>query len=108
MHTPRCGHAVGSPREYVDQSIRAGLAEICFTDHQPLLRGRDPGLTMALEELPDYVAEVRALRDEYRGRLTIKLGLEADYFPDLVPETGALLAREDFDLVLGSVHFQDG
>jgi histidinol-phosphatase (PHP family) len=108
MHTPRCGHAVGAPREYVQQSIRAGLREICFTDHQPLLRGRDPGLTMAVEELPDYIAEVMALRDEFRGRIVIKLGLEADYFPDLVGETGALLGSQDWDLVLGSVHFQDG
>jgi histidinol-phosphatase (PHP family) len=108
MHTARCGHAVGEARDYVEQAVRAGLREICFTDHQPLLRGRDPGLTMALEELPGYVAEVLSLREEYRGKIDVKLGLEADYFPDLVPETAALLAPHDWDLVLGSVHFQDG
>src|SRR5258706_5263848 len=106
MHTSRCGHAVGVAREYVLASLAAGLAEITFTDHQPFLRGRDPGLTMAPEELPDYVAEVLALRDEFAGRIRIKLGLEADYLPELVPDTRAALATEAWDLVLGGVHFQ--
>jgi histidinol-phosphatase (PHP family) len=105
-HTARCGHAIGDAREYVDAAISAGISLLTFTDHQPFLRGRDSGLTMAREELPDYVSEVRALADEYRGRITIRLGLEADYLPERVEETRALLAEHAFDLVLGGVHFQ--
>jgi histidinol-phosphatase (PHP family) len=106
MHTARCGHAVGSAREYVEQALRAGLREICFTDHQPFLRRRDPGLTMAPEELPGYVEEVLSLRDEFRDRIVIRLGLEADYLPERVPETADVLSRHPWDLVLGGVHFQ--
>lgn len=106
MHTARCGHAVGEAREYALASIAAGLREITFTDHQPFLRYRDPGLTMTEEELPRYVAEVLSLRDELRDRITIKLGLEADYLPELVPQTRELLGRHDWDLVLGGLHFQ--
>jgi len=105
MHTSRCGHAVGEAREYALASIAAGLAEITFTDHQPFLRGRDPGLTMAAEELPRYVEEVLALKDELAGKIRIKLGLEADYLPELVPETRAALSTVPWDLVLGGVHF---
>lgn len=106
MHTARCGHASGDAREYIEASIAAGLSVITFTDHQPFLRYRDTGLTMALEELPDYLDEVRALRDEYRGRIDVRVGLEADYLPERVEETRALLAGHAFDLVLGGLHFQ--
>ena len=106
MHTARCGHATGDAREYVEASIAAGLAIITFTDHQPFLRYRDSGLTMTPEELPAYVEEVRALRDEFRGRIDIRVGLEADYLAERVEETRALLASQRFDLVLGGLHFQ--
>ena len=37
-HTPLCGHASGTPREYAQDALDAGLDGICFTDHMPVPR----------------------------------------------------------------------
>ena len=84
LHTSRCGHARGSMQEYVAAARAGGLTEIGFADHLPMYwlppGQRDPGLAMAMEELPGYIGEVQALREENPG-LVIRLGIEADYIP---------------------------
>lgn len=112
VHTFRCGHAGGSSREFVKAAIARGLSEIAFTDHIPLYflatGKRDPRLAMAEEELEGYVSEVRQLAQEFRGRITVRLGLEADFAEGCEELLASWLARADWDLVLGSVHHVAG
>lgn len=111
-HTVRCGHAGGETRDYVVKALERGLAEIAFTDHVPLyfLPGDDPdpGLAMTCAELPEYVSEVLALKEEFRGRIDVLLGLEADYAEGHEDALRELLALHDWDVVLGSVHWVAG
>lgn len=108
-HTARCGHAVGEAREYVEAALAAGLRSIAVTDHVPMFwlpePERDPRLAMRPEELPGYVEEVLALKVEYRGRIEVLLGIEADFVPGHEEGLRRLLAPYPFDLVLGSVHW---
>lgn len=112
VHTARCGHAGGTMREFVESAIARGLTEIAFTDHIPLyfLPGEDPdpNLAMTRAELPGYVEEVRALRDEYRGRIDVLLGLEADFAEGHEAPLKEILDAYDWDVVLGSVHWVAG
>jgi histidinol-phosphatase (PHP family) len=112
VHTARCGHAGGATRDYVLHAISRGLTEIAITDHVPLyfLPGEDPepGLAMTRSELPEYVAEVLALRGEFRGTIDVLLGIEADYAEGHEAELAALLEPYAWDVVLGSVHFVAG
>jgi len=112
VHTARCGHAGGTMREYVEAALARGLSELAFTDHVPLyfLPGDDPdpGLAMTRAELPGYVEEVLALREEYRGRIDVLLGIEADYAEGHEAALRELLAPYDWDVVLGSVHWVAG
>jgi histidinol-phosphatase (PHP family) len=112
VHTARCGHAGGTMREYVEAALSRGLSEIAFTDHLPLyfLPGDDPdpALAMTREELPGYVEEVLALKEEYRGRIDVLLGVEADYAEGHEAALRELLAAHDWDVVLGSVHWVAG
>ena len=107
IHTKRCGHARGEMEQYVERALETGLEEIGFSDHLPFFHKRDPGYTMALEELPGYVEDVERMRGQH-PRLRIKLGVEADYFPGQEKETEKALEAHPFDFVLGSVHFIDG
>jgi histidinol-phosphatase (PHP family) len=107
IHTPRCGHASGAMRDYVLAAREAGLAEMGFADHFPLLHLDDPHLAMGLEEVPLYIAEVEALRAEFPD-FPIRLGIEADYVPEVLDRLEELLGGYDFDYVYGSVHFVDG
>ena len=112
VHTARCGHAGGATRDYVLHGLSRGLTEIAITDHVPLyfLSGEDPepGLAMSRDELPGYVEEVLALREEFRGRIDVRLGIEADYAEGHEAELTTLLAPYDWDVVLGSVHLVAG
>lgn len=83
-HTPRCNHAVGKERRYVERALEGGFKELGFSDHTPYFFG-EPGyyssFRMHPDELEDYVQTLLALREEYAGRIQIYIGLEAEYYP---------------------------
>jgi histidinol-phosphatase (PHP family) len=112
VHTFRCGHAGGRSRDFVERAVAKGLSEIGFTDHIPLYflppADRDPKLAMSEDQFDGYVAEIRALREEYAGRIEVRLGLEADYAEGHEAGLARWLSRADWDLVLGSVHWVAG
>ncbi|MBN2071050.1 MAG: histidinol-phosphatase HisJ family protein [Candidatus Krumholzibacteriota bacterium] len=105
MHGEFCGHAEGPLEDYVLAAIERNIFEIGFSAHLPLVTAPDPYHAMVEERLPDYVRIVRDLSRKYSGIMTIRLGIEADYFPGLEDKTGRLLQSAPFDYVLGSVHF---
>jgi histidinol-phosphatase (PHP family) len=112
VHTYRCGHAGGASRDFVLRALELGLCEIALTDHIPLYflapEDRDPKLAMREDQLEGYLAEVRDLRDEFAGKIPVRLGLEADYAEGREDELARWLSRADWDLVLGSVHWVAG
>lgn len=79
-HTPLCRHAVGEPTELAAQALRAGVAELGFSDHAPMPRDDFDDWRMRAAELDLYVAKVEQARRDHPN-LIIKLGLEVDYLP---------------------------
>lgn len=63
---------------------------------------------MAKKEFREYIAEVKALRDEYRGRINVLVGVESDFFPDHVARYRRIYAQYDLDYIIGSVHVLGG
>jgi len=104
MHTPLCKHARGEPSAYAAQAERVGLRGITFTCHSPMPEGWDAGVRMTLAQLPQYVDMIGAARDEYAGRVDLRLGLESDYFPGMEAWIADVHDRADFSYILGSVH----
>lgn len=111
-HTYRCGHAVGTMREYVDAAIRAGVTDVGLTDHLWLYfvppAERDERWAIRETEFDAHYAEMLEVREEYRGRIDVRVAVEADYVAGHEAELLAILGRYEFDFVLGSVHFMDG
>ena len=105
LHTPLCGHATGTPREYAQTALDAGLSGLCFTDHMPMPRWYDAPWRMRLEQLPEYIAEIAAVQQEFAGRLDVRLGLEADFHPGTEKFVEKVLGMFDWDYVIGSVHY---
>ena len=82
-HTTRCMHATGSDEDYVLSAIKGGYQELGFSDHTPWKYHTDyvADMRMLPEELPRYVESLRSLREKYRDQISIKIGLECEYFP---------------------------
>ena len=107
-HTPLCKHAVGTPAEYAAVAESRGLKGIIITCHGPLPDGLGIDHRMAPEEFDRYIELVAATREEFAGRVDVRLGLESDYFPGIEAWAEKLHARAPLHHVLGSVHMQVG
>lgn len=84
-HTARCGHAVGEDRDYVTAAIAAGIKVLGFSDHTPYVGfggNYYSDFRMRPEALADYVESVNYLKEEFKDKIEIRLGLEAEYYPE--------------------------
>ena len=104
MHTPLCKHARGEPEAYAAEAEKQGLKGIIFTCHNPGPQGWSERVRMSLDQFPDYVDMVQRAREEWSGRVDVRLGLESDYIPGIEPFLEKLHSQADFHYVLGSVH----
>lgn len=84
-----------SPREMVEAALARGLDAIGFSDHSHT--AFDPSWCMACGRAAEYRETVRALADEYCGRIRVLCGVEQDYYSE---EPAA-----EYDYVIGSVHY---
>ena len=108
-HTYRCGHAVGEDREYVETAIARGLKTLGFSEHipMPFPDGHESRFRMPFRLLDDYVKSVLELQAEYRQDIDIRLGFEAEYYPDLFESMLRLLSPYPVDYLLLAQHFND-
>lgn len=108
-HHVRCGHAVGELEEYVLRGIEMGLSQIGLSDHMPLLHVDPatyyPEMAMPMDELPRYVEECLSLKERYKDRIDVRVGLEGDFIEGYEAEIEQLVTSYPWDYVIGSVHF---
>lgn len=105
-HTPLCKHASGTPGEYAAMAEARGLKGVIITCHGPLPDNLGIEHRMAPEQYEEYVDLVAAAREEFAGRVDVRLGLESDFFPGIERWAEQLHARVPLHHVLGSVHMQ--
>lgn len=99
-HTTRCEHAQGEDEAYVLAAIQNGYQYLGFSDHAPYEHGYVKGERMKKEQLEDYIQSVKALQKKYEDQITIRIGLEFEYFEDQMEEL--LTYKEQMDyLILG-------
>lgn len=108
-HTWRCGHAEGSERDYVQRAVEAGLKTLGFSDHTPYdffdSEPRDRPIRMKPEELPGYAETIRTLAGEYRDRVRIFVGVEAEYYPKYFPRLLEWLKENGIQYMILGQHF---
>jgi histidinol-phosphatase (PHP family) len=113
IHTPYCPHGTKDKLEaYIEQAIKEEFTCITFTEHAPLpLPFTDPtpmkDSAMKLEDMEDYIMDIGALKDKYRNKITINIGLEVDYIKEYEAETKEFLNKygKYIDDSILSVHF---
>lgn len=105
-HTPLCQHAVGRPTEFADFAFRRGFDGLIVTCHNPMPAGFAPRVRMRPDDFDEYLRMVFRARQDWRGKIDVRLGTEADYFPGHERWLEHQLQLADFQYVLGSIHPQ--
>lgn len=106
-HTVRCNHATGAEAEYIERALNAGMESLGFSDHTPYFFPGDhySSFRMRPEQLEDYVRVLQKLRRQYTGRITLHIGVEAEYYPELFPELLPFLQDQGVEYMLLGQHF---
>lgn len=113
VHTPFCPHgSTDKLEDYIEKALEYGLEGITFTEHAPLPKNftdpvPDQDSAMRHEYLQSYIEEVTHLKEKYRGKINILLGLEVDYIEGFEKDTKQLLDKigPQLDDAILSVHF---
>lgn len=93
-HTTFCD-GLNTPEEMVLAAMDKGLLTLGFSGHSYVPQ---EGFGIAPEKLGCYKAEILRLKEKYRDRIDILLGMEID---DMAPPTDV----SALDYVIGSIHF---
>ena len=100
-HTSRCFHAKGSDEDFVKTAIEAGFDEIGFADHSPWpFESYVSGMRMTTDELLQYCQSIKALKEKYKDRISVKLGLECEYFPKYIPWLKKAIDENETDYII--------
>lgn len=81
----------------------AGLLEVGVSDHFTMHPSEVIPWSMHLDKLRDYVEEITIVAGQ--SDIPVRLGLEADFFPQTVQSLSELIEKYPFDYIIGSVHF---
>ncbi len=108
-HTERCKHASGSDEAFVQSAISAGIEELGFSDHTPWNYApssfKGSNIRMFLDEFAGYKKSILALKEKYKDQISIKLGLEAEFFPAYMDWFTKFIKEEEIDYVILGNHF---
>ena len=108
-HTSRCHHATGTDEEYVLSAIERGVKVLGFSCHAPMFypEGYESYYKMKPSELSEYVQSILSLKEKYKEKIEIKVGLESEYYPELHAESIKFYRQFPIDYLILGQHFVD-
>lgn len=106
-HTARCHHASGTDEQYIEKAIAEGVKLLGFSDHAPMCYGGGyvSDYKMLPEQLFEYCDSLLSLREKYKGQIDIKIGLEAEYYPELWESSLELWSKYPIDYLILGQHY---
>jgi histidinol-phosphatase (PHP family) len=90
------------PREIVEEAVCQGLTTLGFSEHSPL--PFDNNFSVKEVDMPRYVAEIAQLKEEFKGKIDIYCGLEADYLTGVSEPFAVTKEKYHLDYLIGGVH----
>lgn len=91
-------------REIYAAAEKKGVKRICITNHHEFSDTTDYDLTLSDKKIKKCREEIAALR----GSTEVLFGVEMGYDEENEDKIRAFLHTNDFDFVIGSVHFVEG
>lgn len=106
-HTWRCNHAENTERDYIESAVRGGMTKLGFSDHGPYVfeNGYYSGFRMKPEQIQGYFDTLEALKQEYKDKIDIYIGFEAEYYPKFFGKFLKLIADYPVEYLLMGQHF---
>ena len=103
MHTCFSGDSKANPTDMIGAAKSLGLSGLTFTDHLDLDYPEEPNIFLL--DIDTYLRELGTIAtvnsaDDFKVRVGIELGLQ----PHLCNELTNVVAKYDFDVVIGSTH----
>lgn len=110
MHTRFSSDSETSVESMLDAAVAAGLFSVCITDHLDLDYPPDDelGEHPFLFDIEEYFHELTGLRERYKEKLEVRIGLEIGLQEHLGPQYRQVVNRYPFDFVIGSLHLVCG
>ena len=110
MHTEFSTDSEASVKSMLDASVERGLRTVCITDHLDLDYPEDEelGPEPFQLDLKEYFKMLTKVREEYRGKLNVRIGVELGLQPHLGNAYEKLAGEYPFDFVIGSLHLVQG
>ena len=90
------------PREILEEAVRQGLTTLGFSEHSPL--PFDNNFSVKEADMPRYVAEIAQLKAEFKDKIDIYCGLEADYLTGVSEPFAVTKEKYHLDYLIGGVH----
>ncbi len=92
-----------SPSKIIEEAIKQGLEIVGISDHAPL---PFPFSVCGMEErkVDQYLKEITALKNKYKDKIKVLLGMAIDYLHFNLDFTRSLI-NLPLDYTIGSVHF---
>ena len=95
--------------DIVEQALHLGMSEICITDHHDIDYPKDEEGHTFLLDTGRYISAVRKLQEQYKDKLTIRLGVELGLMSHIADKIIAYTDKyHDFDFIIGSSHLVYG
>ncbi|WP_028579770.1 histidinol-phosphatase [Desulfogranum japonicum] len=105
IHTSLCQHATGQMEDYVQAAIDKKLHTICFLEHMETGISYQPRSWLTTEDFRYYFSEGNRLRERYKDKINILLGVEAGINPAMPKEVYSRIAKLPVDRIGLSRHF---
>lgn len=102
FHTEFSGDSETPVRAQLEKAIALGMKSLCVTDHHDYDVDSPIDFTLNLDQ---YINAMLSLKEEYKNRIELRIGIELGLQPHLKEYFTNLLASYPFDFVIGSTHF---
>lgn len=112
LHTLFSGDSETPVRDQLDRAIALGMKAVCITDHHDFDAPDEKGERddRFLLDFPRYFPALQEIREAYRGRIDMGIGVELGLQMHARENTEEVmrLYGDQFDFIIGSNHFVDG
>ncbi len=109
MHSSFSADSDSDAVDMIEQAIKLGLKEICFTEHQDFeYPNIYPGSPIFTLDTNTYIQQLNELKEKYKNQISIKTGVELGLQPNITQILKEYTSSYSFDFIIGSIHLANG